>query len=60
MTGVQTCALPILMTDGRGTANIVLSFDFDDNHGAAGSGVGRNYVYADGHVSNMVTVAPGS
>jgi len=49
-----------LMTDGRGTANIVLSFDFDDNHGAAGSGVGRNYVYADGHVSNMITVAPGS
>ena len=49
-----------LMTDGRGTANIVLVFDMDDNHGAAGSGRGRNIVYADGHVSNEVTVAPGS
>ena len=49
-----------LMTDGRGTANIVLVFDMDDNHGASGSGRGRNIVYADGHVSNEVTVAPGS
>jgi len=49
-----------LMTDGRGTANIVLVFDMDDNHGAPGSGRGRNIVYADGHVSNEVTVAPGS
>ena len=49
-----------LMTDGRGTANIVLVFDMDDNHGAPGSGRGRNIVYADGHVSNEVTTAPGS
>ncbi|MBJ7345146.1 MAG: DUF1559 domain-containing protein [Gemmataceae bacterium] len=49
-----------LMTDGRGTANIVLVFDMDDNHGASGSGRGRNIVYADGHVSNEITVAPGS
>jgi len=49
-----------LMTDGRGTANIVLVFDMDDNHGAPGSGRGRNIVYADGHVSNEITVAPGS
>ncbi|MBJ7432401.1 MAG: DUF1559 domain-containing protein, partial [Gemmataceae bacterium] len=33
-----------LMTDGRGTANIVLVFDMDDNHGASGSGRGRNIV----------------
>jgi len=49
-----------LMTDGRGTANIVLVFDMDDNHGASGSWRGRNFVYADGHVSNEVTTAPGS
>jgi prepilin-type N-terminal cleavage/methylation domain-containing protein/prepilin-type processing-associated H-X9-DG protein len=49
-----------LMTDDRGTTNIVLVFDMDDNHGAAGSGRGRNIVYADGHVSNVITVAPGS
>jgi len=49
-----------LMTDGRGTANIVLAFDMDDNHGSSGSGIGRNIVYADGHVANAITVAPGS
>ena len=49
-----------LMTDGRGTANIVLVFDMDDNHGAPKSLIGRNIVYADGHVSNVITVAPGS
>jgi len=49
-----------IMEDGRGTANIVLVFDANDAHGAAKSGVGRNYVYADGHVSNFVTTTPGS
>ena len=49
-----------LMTDGRGTANIVILFDFDDNHASPGSGRGRNFVYADGHVSNEFTGAPGS
>ena len=49
-----------LMTDGRGTANIIILFDFDDNHSLPLSGRGRNWVYADGHVSNEFTGQPGS
>ena len=49
-----------LMTDGRGTANIAILFDFEDNHSLPFSGRGRNIVYADGHVSNEITIAPGS
>ena len=39
---------------------IELLFDFEDNHSLPFSGRGRNWVYADGHVSNEVTTAPGS
>ncbi|MSR31135.1 MAG: type II secretion system protein [Gemmataceae bacterium] len=58
--GIANKRMEELLADGRGTGNIVLAFDFDDNHGAPMTGIGRNYVYADGHVSNFLTVAPGS
>jgi len=34
----------------RGLSNILLMYDYDNFHGAAGSGVARDYLYGDGHV----------
>jgi prepilin-type N-terminal cleavage/methylation domain-containing protein/prepilin-type processing-associated H-X9-DG protein len=34
----------------RGSSNILMAYDFDPVHGTPGSGVSRNYLYADGHV----------
>ena len=35
-----------------GTSQIWMSYDFDDFHGAPSSGIGRNFLFADGHVAN--------
>ena len=50
----------IMALYGIGTSNIVLCHDESENHGTAGSKISKNYVYADGHVSNFVTTTPGS
>jgi prepilin-type N-terminal cleavage/methylation domain-containing protein/prepilin-type processing-associated H-X9-DG protein len=34
----------------RGSSNILMVYDFDPVHGQPGSGVSRNYLYADGHI----------
>src|SRR5262249_44418829 len=34
----------------RGSSNILMAYDFDPVHGIPGSGVSRNYLYADGHL----------
>lgn len=34
----------------KGSMNILMVYDFDPVHGIMGSGVSRNYLYADGHV----------
>jgi prepilin-type N-terminal cleavage/methylation domain-containing protein/prepilin-type processing-associated H-X9-DG protein len=34
----------------RGSSNILMCYDFDPVHGIQGSGVSRNYLYADGHL----------
>jgi prepilin-type N-terminal cleavage/methylation domain-containing protein/prepilin-type processing-associated H-X9-DG protein len=35
---------------GKGSSNILMSYDFDPVHGIPGSGYSRNYLYADGHL----------
>jgi prepilin-type N-terminal cleavage/methylation domain-containing protein/prepilin-type processing-associated H-X9-DG protein len=35
---------------GRGASHILMCYDFDPVHGMQGSGVSRNYLYADGHL----------
>jgi len=37
-----------------GSSQIYAVWDFGDFHGAAGSGVMRNWLYLDGHVANLV------
>jgi prepilin-type N-terminal cleavage/methylation domain-containing protein/prepilin-type processing-associated H-X9-DG protein len=34
----------------KGSSNILMVYDFDPIHGIMGSGVSRNYLYADGHI----------
>ena len=34
----------------KGSSNILMAYDFDPVHGISGSGVSRNYLYADGHL----------
>ena len=34
----------------RGSSNILMAYDFDPVHGMTGTGVSRNYLYADGHL----------
>jgi prepilin-type N-terminal cleavage/methylation domain-containing protein/prepilin-type processing-associated H-X9-DG protein len=34
----------------RGSSNILMCYDLDPVHGIMGSGVSRNYLYADGHL----------
>jgi prepilin-type N-terminal cleavage/methylation domain-containing protein/prepilin-type processing-associated H-X9-DG protein len=34
----------------KGSSNILMVYDFDPVHGTPGSGVSRNYLYADGHL----------
>jgi prepilin-type N-terminal cleavage/methylation domain-containing protein/prepilin-type processing-associated H-X9-DG protein len=34
----------------KGSSNILMAYDFDPVHGIMGSGVSRNYLYADGHL----------
>lgn len=36
----------------RGSSQIWMAYDFDEFHGLAFTGTSRNFVYADGHVSN--------
>ena len=40
-----------LQAQGRGSDHIWLLYDFDCCHGPRGSGGSRNFLYADGHVS---------
>jgi prepilin-type processing-associated H-X9-DG protein len=40
-----------LQAQGRSSERIWLLHDFDPVHGNRGSGTGRNFLYADGHVS---------
>lgn len=35
---------------GKGSSNILMAYDFDPVHGIPGSGISRNYLYADCHV----------
>jgi prepilin-type N-terminal cleavage/methylation domain-containing protein len=42
--------LAMLEGGGRGAINVLMCYDFDPVHGLAVSGVGRCYLYADGHV----------
>ncbi len=34
----------------KGSSNILMVYDFDPVHGVMGTGVSRNYLYADGHI----------
>ena len=47
MTGVQTCALPI---------SIPVFFDKESFHAARGPGKAVNYLYADGHIKNLLAI----
>jgi prepilin-type N-terminal cleavage/methylation domain-containing protein/prepilin-type processing-associated H-X9-DG protein len=38
------------LESGRGSSHVLMCYDFDPVHGIQGSGVSRNYLYADGHV----------
>ena len=50
-TGLYMMNLTLLESGGsRGSSNILMSYDFDPVHGIMGSGVSRNYLYADGHL----------
>lgn len=40
-----------LQAQGRSSERIWVLHDFDSVHGSRGSGTGRNFLYADGHVS---------
>jgi prepilin-type N-terminal cleavage/methylation domain-containing protein/prepilin-type processing-associated H-X9-DG protein len=42
--------LPKLEASGIGSSNTLMCYDFDPIHGTQGSGVSRNYLYADGHL----------
>jgi prepilin-type N-terminal cleavage/methylation domain-containing protein/prepilin-type processing-associated H-X9-DG protein len=50
-TGLYQLNLQLLESGAsRGSSNILMSYDFDPVHGILGSGTGRNYLYADGHL----------
>jgi prepilin-type N-terminal cleavage/methylation domain-containing protein/prepilin-type processing-associated H-X9-DG protein len=50
-TGLWQTNLAKLESGGsRGSSNTLVCYDFDSVHGIPGSGVSRNYLYADGHV----------
>jgi prepilin-type N-terminal cleavage/methylation domain-containing protein/prepilin-type processing-associated H-X9-DG protein len=50
-TGLWQQSLTQLEAGGsRGSSNILMCYDFDPVHGIPGSGVSRNYLYADGHL----------
>jgi prepilin-type N-terminal cleavage/methylation domain-containing protein len=46
----QTWAQLEARSGNKGLSQVQLMFDIDNFHGAAGSGVARNYLYADDHV----------
>ncbi len=49
-TGLYMMNLELLESGAsRGSSNILMCYDFDPVHGIMGSGVSRNYLYADGH-----------
>jgi prepilin-type N-terminal cleavage/methylation domain-containing protein/prepilin-type processing-associated H-X9-DG protein len=50
-TGLWQTNLAKLEASGSsGSSNILMCYDFDPVHGIPGSGVSRNYLYADGHL----------
>jgi prepilin-type N-terminal cleavage/methylation domain-containing protein/prepilin-type processing-associated H-X9-DG protein len=49
-TGLWQQNLAKLEAEGRGSSNVLMCYDLDPVHGTQGSGVSRNYLYADGHV----------
>jgi prepilin-type N-terminal cleavage/methylation domain-containing protein/prepilin-type processing-associated H-X9-DG protein len=50
-TGLWQTNLAQLESGGnRGSSNTLMCYDFDPVHGIPGSGVSRNYLYADGHL----------
>jgi prepilin-type N-terminal cleavage/methylation domain-containing protein/prepilin-type processing-associated H-X9-DG protein len=49
-TGLWPQTLPKLEAGGKGSSNTLMCYDFDPVHGTPGSGVSRNYLYADGHL----------
>ncbi len=50
-TGLWQTNLAKLEAGGsRGSSNTLMCYDFDPVHGIPGSGVSRNYLYADGHL----------
>jgi prepilin-type N-terminal cleavage/methylation domain-containing protein/prepilin-type processing-associated H-X9-DG protein len=40
----------VKLESGRGASNILMCYDFDPVHGIQGTGISRNYLYADGHL----------
>jgi prepilin-type N-terminal cleavage/methylation domain-containing protein/prepilin-type processing-associated H-X9-DG protein len=50
-TGLYMQNLAKLESGGsKGSSNILMVYDYDPVHGTQGSGVSRNYLYADGHL----------
>src|SRR5579875_701343 len=50
-TGLYLQNLEKLESGGsKGSSNILMCYDFDPVHGIQGTGVSRNYLYADGHI----------